>query len=199
MQSILIQQPFLQPLSRIGAAIITAFGVGELTTGTGLLSALIGGVVAIVVVLLTRQPQREQNRQSLEAAARQAAKEDAAIHSTETAGIIDNLVKVHAEEKKAILEAAAHAQGFFQERILYLSNEAQVSRSVRELVRISKHNALSEVNKSYFYIRALQEICKNCKVDITSLPSFEFKEYEDICGVEDKQIAKLFLDHQAVV
>lgn len=130
--------------------------VGEMITGREVFAAILGVASALITAYFATKP-----------AVMRARIEEHAQEVTEQENSDSRRDRLHAREL-----------AFEQRRTQY-----HIKRE--NLARRSKHNALNEVNRAYFYIHELQRLMVNKHLDFQE---FEFKTSDAICGEEDRQL-----------
>lgn len=75
-----------------------------------------------------------------------------------------------------------------EREVAFLQRRIEYNSQVAALTRVSKHNVLDYSQKMDAYLRKLAEMLKACGREV---PPFEFKYYADLCGDEDRALAKL--------
>lgn len=145
---------------------LTVVAFSEAVMGQ-LIVAAVAGFVAIVAALINRRPSMLKARQ-----------EDEKMHSTEAAGVIDNLAKIHQEEL-----------AYYRRRIDSWTLDLRVANRAKELVRKSKHNALNEISAAYLHIHYLEGILTREQMQFKT---FDFKDHSQICKEEDAEMTGLY-------
>jgi hypothetical protein len=158
--------PLVLKVSQISASLIFGFGAGDILGLDGWLKVLIGGVLAIILAYISRQPAMEQAKLSKA----QAKLSEQAILDAEQIALIKTATDVHQVE--------VH---FLQDRIIYNSK-------LEKIARVRAHRALGELQRVDLYARKLQLLM--CQEGLT-VPPFEFKSYGEIVGELDEQLARL--------